>query len=287
MRPVLKSRQVAFTLIELLVVIAIIAILAAMLLPALSNAKAKAAATNCLSNKKQLGLAWMMYASDNNEVCVVNSDLGQPYLNTASWVGGGFFDWGTGQQNTNVLYLIDDRLSSLGPYIARQTKVYLCPGDRYVSQLQRAQGWTSRCRSIAMNAAIGQGRKWAASPYNGFAWGGFFWAEKTSEFNNPGPSQSWLFIDEHPDSLDDGILYTDPGATNGNGKITELPGGMHGGTSGVTFVDGHSEIPKWRHPNTLQPVTYQTYKHNIPTSNNKDLAWLAQRTPVGPFKQSQ
>ena len=283
----MKTSKKAFTLIELLVVIAIIAILAAMLLPALSQAKEKALSTYCMGNSKQLALAWTMYAGDNQDVLVVNSDEGKPYSGTPSWVGGGFMNWGTDTWNTNIAYLTDDRVSSMGSFTARVPTIYRCPADKFLSAPQRGQGWSHRVRSVAMNAAIGKGRKWAADPYNGFQWGGFFWAEKMGELLNPGPSQSWLFMDEHPDAIDDGILYTDPGATSGNGKITELPGSLHGKSGAISFADGHAEIHKWKNPVTTPAVAAASpYKHNVATTGNNDLTWLAQHTPTGPIKKS-
>jgi prepilin-type processing-associated H-X9-DG protein len=123
-----------------------------------------------------------------------------------------------------------------------------------------------------MNAAIGDGIK--------YDFGGWptFWARKYSQLVAPGPSMSWVFIDEHPDSIDDSILYTNPGCTNGTGVFTELPANDHGGACGVGFADGHAEIHKWVEASTSYPVKYTT-RNQVSVNNSRDLAWLAQRTP--------
>src|SRR5437868_3487712 len=160
-----RDRKAGFTLIELLVVIAIIAILAAMLLPALSKARCRAQASYDMNNKKQLALAWTMYTGDFNDNLPINSDVNQPIppplpgAGARPWVGGSFMDWTTSGQNVDVRYLTDDLGSSMAAYTARNPQVYWCPADNYASGAQRAAGYTHRIRSCALNAALGFGRK--------------------------------------------------------------------------------------------------------------------------------
>jgi prepilin-type N-terminal cleavage/methylation domain-containing protein len=281
-QPNCHARGRGFTLIELLVVIAIVAILAAMLLPALAKAKQKAQMISCLSNYRQLTLAWQMYANDNHDTLAYNTDKHATTAQTLqylSWIYSSAtttMTWGVDPYNTNTIYLTDDRFASLGNYVAKSVNLFRCPADNYLSAAQR--GWVNRDRSCAMDGAIGDGIK-----YTGFSWTVYV-AKKTSDFHVPGPTDCWLFMDEHPDSLDDGSLYVNQTYTTGSTTFTELPGSNHGAACAIAFADGHSELHKWIDGGTVVPVTYKQYLQNVSapadsSGANSDMYWLAQHTP--------
>ena len=261
-----------FTLIELLVVIAIIAILAAMLLPALSAAKKKAQGISCLNNYKQLTLACHMYANDNSDNFAWNGDRNATGTQvTPSWVyssQASYLTWDTSPYNTNSAYFIDNRLSSLGDYVAKSVKIFHCPADYYLSSAQKNVGWDYRDRSCAMNACIGAGVKF----YAGQTW--FYNAKKFTDLHTPGPSDAWLLLDQHPDSIDDGSFYFNPTSST----FMELPAMNHGGASGISFADGHSELYKMKM--AIVPVTATgSYPANAKYSNVSDQAWFTAHTP--------
>ncbi len=287
-----KAASGGFTLIELLVVIAIIAILASMLLPVLAKAKLKAQVITDMSDKKQLTLAWIMYTGDNYETLVLNADGSYAVNGTPSWIPQACkMDWSTAQNNTNLSYLTTNVLAS---YCAGQYKLYTSPGDNYLAPIQKVVGMNKisnhRTRSIAMDAAVG-GDGWnhpSGSGQNGYkppaslsSLNPFFFATKMNQLIHP--SESWVFINEHPDSIDDGIMYVDPRAANGTGSLIELPSAYLGNACGVSFADGHAEVHNWVTSAFNVPVSYTHYPPNpgISYTGNADLAWLAQRTPSG------
>ena len=272
-----KSQRPAFTLIELLVVIAIIAILAAILLPALARAKLSAQGVSCMNDNKQLTLAWTMYAHDNADRLAINCDRSSNnYLGTGtpSWIAG-VLSWSpSNPENTNTDNLVNPTNALLGSYVGTSLGIFACPS---ASQYP-VPGQGPRCRSVSMDAAMGDGGKDTSNMQFSRT---LYWAKKMGDLYRPGPGDAWLFMDEHPDSIDDGILYTGWVLTNGTGELPEMPGSQHGGACGLSFADGHAIIKKWLNPKTSPPVTYTTVR-NIVLLNNVDLAWLALHTPSGP-----
>src|SRR5271155_2340327 len=253
----MKSRKTGFTLIELLVVIAIIAILAAMLLPALNSAKQRAITIKCMSNYKQLGLAWFMYANDNSDKLVSNNDEypAAGINKSKNWIdpGGLVLDWSTTQLNTNTLLLTVDNsvqgTALLGSYVANSVSIFVCPGDNKVSKAQQGVGWNNRYRTCAMDGGVGDGSKYfGKSPIGANVWSAFYLAKKVTDLHNPGPSDCWVITDEHPDSNDDAVLFVNPADAygTGDGEFTELPGSLHGKGAGLVFADGHSEVHAWK-----------------------------------------
>jgi len=274
-QPTAANRK-AFTLIELLVVIAIIAILAAMLLPALSSAKNKAKGVLCMNNTKQVMLATHMYVGDNRDNFPGNTHGGQaqnpvPDDPRAPWVAG-WLDWGTSDHNTNTLFLTDRRYSKLAQYFGNQKNVFRCPADIYLSAVQRSRGWRERVRSIASNIYIGAG-----NAEDGPVDAAYNHITKMTQVLNPAPSLTWLYLDEHPDSINDAGFFAPR-----IGSWIDLPANYHNNAAGIAFVDGHSEVHKWRSSVPRVKVTLTTFGGLGVAATDADVMWLRERTPRKP-----
>jgi prepilin-type N-terminal cleavage/methylation domain-containing protein/prepilin-type processing-associated H-X9-DG protein len=284
----LQRNRHAFTLIELLVVIAVIAILASLLLPAMAKAKMKGQGIACLSNLKQLTLGWMLYSTDYNDWI----------LGTGGWrpsgARGDLPTWSTAWENsTEWLDIAAPRnagnwnsellrkRSELMPYVSQSVGIFKCPGDSSTG-IDPTGKRVPRPRSVAMNSWVGGpglgGSTGIPSPTPS-SWR-FKVFIKAHDMQDPGPGQTYVFIDERYDSINNGFFTQDMEGYPDNPtawRFLNLPAGYHGQAGNLSFADGHAESHKWIDPRTTPPLRQLFIPDVIPAPGSVDAFWLMHR----------
>jgi prepilin-type N-terminal cleavage/methylation domain-containing protein/prepilin-type processing-associated H-X9-DG protein len=260
----MKSRFGAFTVIELLVVMAIIALLAALLLPVLSRAKATAQGVQCASNIRQLITAWSMYYHDNEDQLPCNSDGQNGMGFFTNWVAG---TMSSPQDATNSQMLVDQQESALARYVT-VPEIYKCPGDR--SDLVRSVSMNCRMNPTRLQGepAFTQGGN---SPYATFT--------RIGQIRTP--SEIFVILDERSDTINDGLFGVDmsnTGTLDGSGAsnpywMIDYPASYHNGSGRLSFADGHVEAHRWLEPTTLVPLG-QAHAAIHTSATDRDVQWL-------------
>lgn len=263
----------AFTLLELLVVIATVVMLAAMILPTFASCKSKAVRIQCLSNEKQLIVAWALYALDNHEALAMNGGdtafkSSKPHL----WAYGG--NHGDPETLTNTDYLLNANYALFAPFIG-SLQIYKCPADRSTWPLWSAPAIkVSELRSYSMNCYIGTPATNVVAPLGLSSLYRVYL--KSSDLALDSPENRFVFIDVNPASICTPAFGVDMSLQS----FIHFPSDLHRQMGVLAFADSHIEARKWLDPRTMPglPPGSSYINHGVFSPNNKDLAWIGQRT---------
>lgn len=283
-RPVVQAqvqcRCNGFTLIELAVIVAMGSLLSLLLIPALAKTKPNGKATQCLNNLRRFTAAWTMYTADNRDRVPDNYGVADT-VNTIQ--SGALSDWannvmswtaGTSlsdQSNTNVDWVLN---GVLGKYLGDPLHIYKCPADTFLSTVQVAVGYKARARSISMSSVFGRyspGNDATAQGINPFL---PQYLQYLKQISVPKPAKTWLVLDEHPDSINEGYFINAPSATSWG----DIPASYHNGACGVAFVDGHSEMKRWQSRTSIYPVRFFYSPAPFDVAGKLDFAWYLEHT---------
>ncbi len=261
-------------MVELLAVVSVIATLASLLLPALAGARNRSHQIFCLNNLKQLNLATQIYACDFDDRLPYNlgaTEIKQLIQKGASynWANS-VLNWELDADNTNTVL---NTGASLGPYSGKSAQVFRCPSDHALSSIQKSAGWNERSRSISMNAMVGDAGAFMEGDDNKNNLG-YRQYRKNTDFESG--SDTFVFIEEHPDSINDGYFLN----RALNLEWNDLPASWHNGAANLSFADGHCESHRWLNAQTRRPN--QPDGANLPIAlperGRGDFYWLLKRT---------
>jgi type II secretory pathway pseudopilin PulG len=271
------ERRAAFSVVELLVVIAVIAILISLLMPTLAKGKARASGVRCVSNNKQMMLAWQMYTDESDgKLLFASADSNDPQTRAATWVTGTLDFWPANRSNWDVEE--DIKKSPLWPYCG-SPEIWKCPAD--TSGVWVHGRFYPRVRSLAMSLWVG-GFGGTVAGFYGY---NFRIYRHLNDVVDPGPSQTWLFMDQREDSINMGnfvtVMHGWPDAPGQMRFIEDFPASYHHRAAGISFFDGHAEIHRWVDPRTMPPLRKGTnvlqMRGVVPSPNNADIRWLQER----------
>jgi len=270
-----------FTRTDLAAVAGTLGMLGLLAFPRLTSSNSVGDEVFCANNMRRLIGAWQTFAVDNNErlpatyhggIASSPMPISEQFIPWAQ----GWMTWDVSAHNTNIQYLIDPKYSVIAPYHGGSKEIFKCPADKYVSNTQVARRWPERVRSVSANVCLGDGSNGPTGPWNP----SFATVSRLSQFVRPSPANTYVFIEEHPDSINDPAFWSPSGGGN-SFQWVDLPANYHNGASALSFADGRVEHHRWTGPLRTLAIRYN-FTLPPPSTPPTDLRYLYERTPLRP-----